>query len=145
MKSPKIKVRKIGKRLGKIVPAAIRHIAIHTTGTRRNMQVRDLDKLTYHFLITRSGRIININPITPKDTAVEVALLGGLDMTGKHVDDRTPEQNDTLFSTIVALVEQFPHADIAGADTLYPYGFANPGFDVKKWLGSYEPSFLKAA
>lgn len=147
MENPTIKLRKFKRsRFGKRKTIApVENIVIHSTGTRKNMQVRELDKLPYHFLITQSGRIINIRPIAKTDTTVELALLGGLDITGKHVDDRTPEQNDTLFNTIIALVEQFPRCNILGADSLYPYGFANPGFDVKKWLGKYIPPCLKAA
>ena len=109
------------------------------------MQIRQLDKLPYHFLVTRSGRLLSLKPVCPTDFIVEVAWLGGLDRHGRHVDNRTEQQNETLFTTLVLLSEQFGTAKIVGADELYVYGYANPGFDVKEWLHSYIPAFLLAA
>ena len=123
----------------------VKHIVLHCTGTRANMLLRELDRLPYHFLITRSGRLISIKPIAPEDSTVEVAWLGGIDRFGKHVDNRTEEQKETLFNTLIVLTEKFTEAQIIAADDLYLYGFPNPGFDIKQWLGSYVPAFLEAA
>ena len=133
------------KRNRKLLVLNTRHIVVHSTGTRQDMQVRELDKLAYHFLITKSGRLINIRPLSHSNGKIEVAWLGGLDKRGRHVDNRTEEQKETLFNTLVVLSEQFPLASIVGADELYVYGFANPGFDIKIWLKSYLPPFLQAA
>ena len=121
------------------------HIVVHSTGTRQDMQLKELDRLPFHFLITRSGRLINIKPLPQNDGKIEVAWLGGLDKHGRHVDNRTEEQKETLFNTLVVLIERFPMASIVGADELYVYGFPNPGFDIKGWLKSYLPPFLLAA
>ena len=123
----------------------IKHIVLHATATRVNMMLKELDRLPYHFFITRSGRLISIKPIQPQDTTVEIAWLGGLDRVGKHVDNRTEEQKETMSNTLVVLSEQFTEANIIGADELYLYAFANPGFDIKEWLGSYIPAFLETA
>lgn len=133
---------KIRKRVSKV---RTRYIAIHSTGTREHMLIKALDKLPFHFLITRSGRLISIKPVRSGTRTIEVAWLGGLDRRGRHVDNRTEEQNDTLFNVLVVLTEQFSRAKIVGADELYVYGYANPGFDIKKWLRSYIPAFLQAA
>jgi hypothetical protein len=121
------------------------HIAIHSTGTRQDMLIKELDKLPYHFLIIRSGRLISIKPVAPGDRTIEIAWIGGLDKHGRHVDNRTEEQNDTLFNVLVVLTERYADAKIVGADELYVYGYANPGFNIKSWLRSYIPAFLQAA
>lgn len=71
----------------------VRHIVVHSTGTRADMLVKDMDKLPYHFLITRSGKLINLKPRLATDSNIEVAWLGGLDRTGRHVDNRTERQS----------------------------------------------------
>jgi len=122
----------------------VRHIVVHNTGTRPDMRVRELDKLPYHFIITRGGKLLNLKPVRKEDKTVEVAWLGGLDRYGRHTDNRTEEQSDTLFDTLVLLTDRFPEAQITPADNLYLYGYANPGFDLIAWLNDYIPAFLAA-
>lgn len=109
------------------------------------MQVKEMDQLPYHFLITRSGRLISLRAISPADTSIEIAWLGGLDKLGRHVDNRTEEQKETLFNTLLVLTERFGEAQIVAAGERYVYGYSNPGFDLKKWLAEYIPAFLDAA
>src|SRR5436305_12850627 len=109
----------------------VRYIVVHTTGTRPGVVMRELDKLPYHYLITQGGRLINIKPLEPTDGTIEVAMSGGLDKHGNHVDKRSERQNETLFNTLVMLTEAYPEATIKAADELYLYGFPNPGFDVR--------------
>jgi N-acetylmuramoyl-L-alanine amidase len=123
----------------------IRFIVVHTTATRPGVAIKNLDELPYHFLVTKGGKLINLKPLRAADTAIEIALSGGLDRRGKHMDTKTQQQADTLFNTLVMVTEAYPDAQIVGADQLYPYGFANPGFDVKQWLADYIPAFLLAA
>ena len=123
----------------------IKYIVVHSTSTRTDMLVRDMDKLPYHFLITRSGKLISLKPRLATDETIEVAWLGGLDRQGRHVDNRSERQGQTLFNTLVLLSEQYEEAHIVGADELYVYGYSNPGFDLKEWLAEYIPAFLQAA
>lgn len=123
----------------------VRYIVVHSTSSRPGMLVKEIDKLPFHFLITRNGRLINLKPILPTDGTVEVAWLGGLDKHGRHVDNRTELQNETLFNTLLVLTEKFDEAEITSADKLYVYGYANPGFDLKGWLNDYIPAFLQDA
>ena len=124
---------------------SVMHIAVHTTGTRPEMRLTQLDNLNYHYLVTRSGKLLSLKPVKRKDKIIDIAWLGGIDKSGKHVDNRTPEQNDTLFNTLMLLSERCDIAEIVPADKLYPYGFPNPGFDLKKWLAGYIPDFLLRA
>ncbi len=129
----------------KVRRGIVRYIVVHSTGTRQDMQVKELEKLPYHYLLTKKGRLISLKPFQPKDGTIELAWLGGLDEQGRHVDNRTEEQNESLFTTLLLLSERFPEAKVVGADQLYVYGFANPGFDIRAWLDDYMPAFLQAA
>lgn len=127
----------------------IRYIVVHMTGTKASVAMKALDEMEhpcpYHYIITRGGRLVNLRPLLPADGTIEVALLGGLDREGSHVDTRTEQQSDTLFNTLMLLSETYPEAKIVGADEVYVYGFANPGFNVRTWLYDYIPAFLLAA
>lgn len=123
----------------------IRYIVVHTTSSKPDMPVTELDKLPYHYLITPAGKLLSLKPVSPKDGTVELALIGGMDKDGGRVDNRTHRQNETLFSTLVQFCDRFPQAKIVPADKLYVYPYANPGFDLQQWLSGYVPVFLSMA
>lgn len=123
----------------------IRYIAIHSTGTKPDMLLSELDKLPYHYLITKAGKLLTLKQVMPNEGTVEIAMVGGLDKDGNRVDCRTHRQNETLFNTLVRLSERYHQSKIIAADKLYVYGFANPGFDVQSWITTYVPDFLQAA
>ncbi len=123
----------------------VRYIVVHSTGTKPDMLLSELDILPYHYLITKAGKPLNLKPVTAKDGTIELALVGGLDKQGNRVDCRTERQDETLFNTLVKLCEGYPHAKIIAADKLYVYSHPNPGFDLQQWLASYVPDFLAAA
>lgn len=121
----------------------MRYIVVHSTGTSVR-QTLNTAALPYHFLITPSGRLINIRPVQAKEGCVDIAYQGGLDKKGSLNDSRTSSQCDCMFTTLVLLSEQFPEARIVGADELYGSN-ESPGFAVKSWLQEYVPSLLLAA
>lgn len=123
---------------------AIKYIVVHQTGTKPGVVLRELDKLPYHYVITKAGKLVNVQPMKPSGCTIEVALSGGMDSYGNHMDGRTEAQKETLFNTLVMLTEAYPDAEIIGADELYVYGFPNPGFNIKAWLQNYIPAFLVA-
>jgi hypothetical protein len=120
----------------------ILYIAVHNTNTAPLKQIRDLDNLPYHYLITRSGKLLNLRPVSKESTVIDVAWVGGMDKQGNHVDNRMEVQSDTLFNTLVWLTVRFPNAKISPADKLSVYDYPNPGFDITAWLNEYVPSFL---
>jgi hypothetical protein len=122
----------------------VKYIVVHKTGTKPGVVLKELDKLPYHYVITKAGKLLNLKPLKAMDSTIEIALSGGMDRHGNHIDGRTEEQNETLFNSLVMLVEAFPDAMIVGADELYVYGFSNPGFDIKSWLHSYIPAVFFA-
>jgi|GEM_PF-1638555 len=122
----------------------VRFIVVHNTATKPDMLLSELDRLQYHYLITKAGILLSLKSVKAQDGTIEIALVGGLDKEGNRVDCRTPRQNETLFNTLVLLTERHKLAKIIAADRLYVYGFPNPGFDVLDWIANYTPNFLKA-
>jgi len=125
--------------------ALIHYIVVHTTGTKPDMLLSDFETLPYHYVVTKAGRLINLKPVQVKDGTIEVALVGGMDKEGGRVDCRTPRQNETLFNALILLSERYPYAKIVGADKVYVYPYANPGFDLQGWIAGYLPVMLEAA
>lgn len=123
----------------------IRYIVVHSTGTKPDMLLSELDNLPYNYLITKNGKLLNLKPVNSTDGTIEVALVGGLDKFGNRVDCRTDRQNEKLFEKLVKLSERYPTAKIVSADKLYVYAYANPGFNLQQWLVDYVPEFLRAA
>lgn len=121
------------------------YIAVHSTGTKADILLSELDRLPYHYLVTKAGKLLNLKSVKPQDGTIDIALIGGLDKEGNRVDCRTHRQNETLFNTLVLLSERHRQAKIIAADQLYVYGFANPGFDVLGWIAGYTPGFLQVA
>jgi hypothetical protein len=127
------------------LPYNIRYIVVHITGTKPDMLLSDLDKLPYHFLVSRAGKLLNLKKTLSTDGTIEIALIGGLDKEGNRVDCRTERQNETLFNKLVQLLEKYPKARIVPADKVYVYAYPNPGFDLQQWITDYVPAFLRAA
>lgn len=123
----------------------VHYIVVHSTGTKSDMLLSELDRLRYHYVVTKAGLLLNLKPVKAQDGTIEIALVGGLDKDGNRVDCRTPRQNETLFNTLVRLTEKHTRAKISAADKLYIYGSPNPGFDVLDWIAGYTPKFLQAA
>ncbi|QHS60834.1 peptidoglycan recognition protein family protein [Chitinophaga agri] len=123
----------------------IRYIVVHSTGTKSDMLLSQMDKLPYHFLVTRAGKLLSLKKPLSTDGTIEIALIGGLDKEGNHIDCRTERQNDTLFNKLVQLLERYPNAKIVPADKVYLYAYPNPGFSLQQWITDYVPAFLRAA
>ena len=119
-------------------------IVVHTTGTAPSQSIKELDQFPYHYLVTRGGRVIRLRKVGETENRIEVALLGGADKHGKRRDDRTEEQNDALFNLLITLFNRRPEATVVGADEVYVYPYANPGFKVQDWLVDYLPTIIKA-
>ncbi|PWV45928.1 hypothetical protein [Chitinophaga sp. S165] len=123
----------------------IRYIVIHSTGTKPDMLLSDLDKLPYHFIVTRAGKLLKLRPTLSTEGTIEIALVGGLDKEGNRLDCRTERQNETLFNKLVQLLEKHPNAKVVPADKVYLYAYPNPGFNLFQWITDYVPAVLRAA
>ncbi|HYD22684.1 MAG TPA: hypothetical protein VEB40_14480 [Flavipsychrobacter sp.] len=141
-KKMKHRIKKKDKTENAVSKYDIRYIVVHKTGTRQSETINDLDSLPYHYVITKADKLINLRPLQPADGTVEVAMIGGIDKKGFHSDNRNELQNRTLFFTLAAISIAFPEAKMLGADQLYKYGFANPGFNVSDFMTHYCPFAL---
>ena len=128
-----------GKRK-KLAKQGVTCIVIHSTRSQ-NPPTGDAP---FHYVLDKEGCLTNRKPVGKTDTGVDVALVGGIDERGFHVDDRTAAQNEALFETLIRLSERFPNARIMGADQYYQSPDFGPGFDVAGWLSLYIPQVLAA-
>jgi N-acetylmuramoyl-L-alanine amidase len=130
----------------------IKHIVVHCTATDATKKAKDFylenQKPMFHYVIERDGEIVQLShdPFSVKaieqyDAAsIHIAYIGGIDKTGKPIDNRTTRQKEALFYKLVELSNRYKNIKIAGAGDLG--GSKNsPGFDVKEWMKNHEPNF----
>lgn len=138
-------------------------IVVHCSATRitrdytpddmlRDHLARGFNSHGYHFYIRRSGQRVALRPLAlvgahvtgfNKDS-IGICYEGGLDATGKFADTRTPQQKETIISTLRELVILYPDSEIVGHRDLSPdlngdgvitsneWVKACPCFDAKK-------------
>lgn len=130
----------------------INNIVLHCTATPQNTTIasiqrhwREVNKWSnpgYHWIIKPDGEAVNLLPIDKPSNGVaghnkdsiHISYIGGVDKTGKAVDNRTPEQIATQIRLITELKEQFPNAEVKGHKDFPNVAKSCPSFDVKKWL-----------
>ena len=109
----------------------IRYIAVHCTASPQSWGVEELNRVFkargfkrsgYHYVITKDGVV---HPMEPEEkisngvkgfnrVTVNVAYVGGIDAMGKGVDNRTPEQKESLLKLLKELKGRYPQAKIQG-------------------------------
>lgn len=110
----------------------ITHIAIHCSATSQTTSVESIknywrQKLGweypgYHYIVEADGNVVNLLDISQKSngvagwnhTIINVCYIGGIDGSGSPVDNRTPEQKNSLLVLLKSLKRNFPHAIIKG-------------------------------
>jgi N-acetyl-anhydromuramyl-L-alanine amidase AmpD len=109
----------------------------------------------YHRIIEPNGNVVSLldygrisNGVSREINAISINIsyIGGIDRTGKPVDNRTPAQLASMVRLVKELRAQFPTAKIVGHRDFSPdkngngiiefweYVKACPCFDVSKWL-----------
>lgn len=131
----------------------ITHLVIHYSATYadQNLTVKDIDRMHrdrgwqmvgYHYVIRRDGVVERGRPETMVGAHVAnqntgkigICCIGGLDRaTGpnKGVDNRTPEQIESLIKLLRDLLKRYPGAKVVGHRDLA--ATQCPGFDVPAW------------
>lgn len=135
----------------------IRYIVVHCTGTAPDAKVKSIQRYWkevlkwknpgYHYIIKRNGEIVSLQPEKMiangvkgyNETALHIAYIGGVDKNNAPVDNRTEEQQFSLFDKLVELSERYPFAKILGHRDFPGVVKACPSFDVGKWLKEYVP------
>lgn len=105
----------------------IKYIICHCTATDQDAKVESIVKFWkerlgwrnpgYHFLIESDGKIHNLQRIEKlsngvrgyNSNAIHVSYIGG-----KHEDDRTDEQKESITAVVKVMKSMFPEAEIKG-------------------------------
>lgn len=114
-------------------------LVVHVTATPAAMDIgaKEVDAMHrakgwsgigYHFVIRRNGKVEtgrNIRQIGAhvqgwNSVSIGVALVGGIDESGRPQDNRTPEQTASLIQLLTQLQKTYPHAEVCGHRDLSP-------------------------
>ena len=116
---------------------SIKRIFVHCTAGSQRQTVDDLRAEFkrkgwkypgYHYVIQADGTITQLlgeqfvsNGVKNyNSTAINVAYVGGIDNSGKSVDNRTPEQKKSLIDLLKVLRKRYPEAQILGHRDISP-------------------------
>lgn len=109
----------------------IKYIAVHCTASYQSMTIEGLKQEFkrkgwvnpgYHYVVSPDGKITQLldedkvsNGVKSfNSVSINVAYIGGIDATGKPVDNRTPAQKSSLLSLMKLLHRKYPAAVIQG-------------------------------
>ena len=131
----------------------IKYIAVHCTASPQHWGVAELNRVFkqrgfkrpgYHYVITKDGVV---HPMESEErysngvkgfnmVTINVAYVGGIDSTGKGVDNRTPEQKEALRELLKKLKAKYPKAKIQGhrdfSEDKNGYGIIDPWERIKE-------------
>lgn len=116
---------------------SIKRIFVHCTAGNQHQTVSDLmaefkrkkwKHPGYHYVVQEDGKITQLigeqftsNGVKGYNaTSINVAYMGGIDEEGKAVDNRTPEQKDSLLKLLKLLKKRYPKAEIIGHRDISP-------------------------
>ncbi|WP_443730696.1 N-acetylmuramoyl-L-alanine amidase [Segatella buccae] len=109
----------------------IKYIAVHCTASHQSQTIESLKQEFrhkgwvnpgYHYVVSPDGKITQLldenkvsNGVKGFNTvSINVAYIGGIDINGKPIDNRTEEQKQSLRSLLKLLHNKFPTAVIQG-------------------------------
>lgn len=115
----------------------IERIFIHCTAGSQKQTIADLraefkrkgwTNPGYHYVISPDGAITQLldeqqvsNGVKGyNQTSINVAYIGGIDSTGKAVDNRTDAQKTALRQIVSALKNRYPDAEVLGHRDISP-------------------------
>jgi N-acetylmuramoyl-L-alanine amidase len=141
----------------------IKYLVVHCTATPPDVTIESIKRYWienlgwrdpgYHYIIKRSGEIVNLHPEHLQSNgvkgynknAIHISYIGGVDAKNNAIDNRTPTQIHAMFNKLVSLSEKYPAAVILGHCDFPGVTKQCPSFDVKTWLRNYEPDLKIAA
>jgi N-acetylmuramoyl-L-alanine amidase len=109
----------------------IKYIAVHCTASSQQTTIKELQQEFrrkgwknpgYHYVVAADGAITQLldeekvsNGVKGfNSVSINVAYIGGIDTTGKPIDNRTDEQKASLRSLLKLLHKTYPTAVIQG-------------------------------
>ena len=141
----------------------IKYIVVHCTATPPETTIASIQRYWreekgwknpgYHYIIERSGNIVNLLPeecisngVKGYNThAVHISYIGGIDTKGNALDNRTEAQVQAMYNKLVELSAKYPHATILGHRDFPGVSKFCPSFNVKEWIANYNSDLAKAA
>lgn len=109
----------------------IKYIAVHCTASHQSMTIEGLKQEFkrkgwvnpgYHYVVSPDGKITQLldeNEVSNgvkgfNSVSINIAYIGGIDRTGKPIDNRTDAQKTSLRSLLKLLHKKYPTAVIQG-------------------------------
>lgn len=118
----------------------VRYIVVHSTQT---LPTELYHSIVYHYIIHRTGKVVQGKKLLSTDGCIQIAYLGGVDKERNISDTKTEKQSEALYKTLVKVSAKHSHAKIVSAEEIF--GRQNhPGFDVKEWLKNYVPAPIRS-
>ena len=136
----------------------IKYLVVHCSATKegKDFGADDFRKwhkrkgwsdIGYHFVVRLDGTIEEGRPIEKigagvrgyNSNSIHICYTGGVDENIKPKDTRTEAQKEALRFKLMALKQQFPHAEILGHRDFPDVRKACPSFDAK---GEYKDIWI---
>lgn len=132
-------------------PRKITHLVVHCTAGNQQETIPDLlhgFKLRgwknpgYHYIVQANGNVVELFPENLVSNGVaghnahsiHISYMGGIDKTGKAVDNRTPHQKNALAVSLKILKLKYPEAKIMGHRDFSPDKNSNGKVDSFEWI-----------
>lgn len=115
---------------------------------RQDHLARGYCDIGYHYYITRDGQVHEGRPLWKEGAhckghnrhSIGICYEGGLDVSGRPCDTRTPEQRQSLRALLTRLHDLYPRAYIMGHRDLSPDLNGDGRISPMEWLKQC-PSF----
>ena len=109
----------------------IANLVVHCTASSQGTSIASLrshwkglgwKRPGYHYVISPDGKINQLSPESEitngvaghNASSIHIAYIGGIDMHGNPLDNRTPQQKATLRDMLTQLRKRYPTARILG-------------------------------
>lgn len=142
----------------------IKYIVLHCTATPQSTNIASIQRYWskvlkwkspgYHYIIEPNGEINNLLDIEKvangvagyNRESIHISYIGGIDDSKSilqkrlPIDNRTPEQIESMIFLIKWFALKYPNAKICGHRDFPGVNKACPSFDVAKWLSEIKLS-----
>lgn len=129
----------------------ITHIVLHCTATPQNTTVASIQRFWrskgwrspgYHRIILADGTVQELAPYSQmtngvkgfNEHSIHISYIGGVDRTGKALDNRTAAQRASMLRLVRELKQAYPNAIVCGHRDFPRVAKDCPSFDVASWL-----------
>ena len=131
----------------------IKYIVVHCTASHQSMTIEGLKQEFkrkgwvnpgYHYVVSPDGKITQLldedkvsNGVKGfNSVSINVAYIGGIDVNGKPIDNRTDGQKTSLHSLLKMLYKKYPTAVILGHRDFSPDLNKDGKITPNEWMKS---------